>query len=297
MARTFRQHPTTGARKFALGIVVLLATVSAVASAATTKDPSSSPVCARGEVACVDRVIREMSTRFDAKAASCSHDAIFALLYLRVTEAYRRAVEDPDFFHDNAFVNHEDAVFASYYFKALDAWSAGKTAQVPAAWRIALDASTRRTVSGSGDMVLGVNAHVNRDLPFVLAEIGLVAPDGTSRKADHDKVNEIFYAAYGPALAEMARRFDPTIDDGDVPGTTLDQQALVQLIVEWREEAWWNAQRLVSAPNPTARALVSQSIENAAATKAKMFRDASLYAPLGSSAPRDAWCAAHGQDA
>jgi hypothetical protein len=96
-----------------------------------------------------------------------------------------------------------------------------------------------------------------------------VAPDGTSRKADHDKVNEIFYAAYGPALAEMARRFDPTIDDGDVPGTTLDQQALVQLIVEWREEAWWNAQRLVSAPNPTARALVAQSIENAAATKAE----------------------------
>jgi hypothetical protein len=131
MLRTFLWLRATGARKSALAVLLVVTTVAAVASAATAKDPSSSPVCARGGVACVDRVIREMSTRFDAKAASCSHDAIFALLYLRVTEAYRRAVEDPNFFHDNAFVNHEDAVFASYYFKALDAWSAGKRRRCP----------------------------------------------------------------------------------------------------------------------------------------------------------------------
>jgi hypothetical protein len=38
-------------------------------------------------------------------------------------------------------------------------------------------------VTGSGDLLLGISAHVNRDLPFVLASLGLVAPDGTSRKA------------------------------------------------------------------------------------------------------------------
>ena len=41
-------------------------------------------------------------------ADSCDHDGIFALAYLRTTEEYRRTIEDPTFFEDTAFVNHED---------------------------------------------------------------------------------------------------------------------------------------------------------------------------------------------
>ena len=64
------------------------------------------------------------------------------LLYLRVTEQYRLAVDDPNFFDDNAFVNHEDAVFAKYYFTPMDAYNQGNLAAVPQAWQIALNAAT-----------------------------------------------------------------------------------------------------------------------------------------------------------
>ena len=57
---------------------------------------------------CVDKVIRQMTTRFEPLASSCEHDAIFAVTYLRVTEEYRRTVETPTFFDDTSFVNHED---------------------------------------------------------------------------------------------------------------------------------------------------------------------------------------------
>jgi uncharacterized protein DUF5995 len=84
--------------------------------------PNSDNDCAAGRTRCVDAVIREMQRRFNPLASSCDHDAIFALTYLRTTEEYRRTIEDPTFFEDTPFVNHEDAVFARYYFDAFDAW-------------------------------------------------------------------------------------------------------------------------------------------------------------------------------
>ena len=143
-------------------------------------DVTSPDDCIAGRVQCVDRVIREMTRQFEPLASSCDHDAIFALTYLRVTEEYRRTVEDPTFFDDTPFVNHEDVVFAGYYFAAYDAWEDGRTAFVAPAWRVAFEAARDRAVSANGNLLLGINAHVQRDLPFVLYSIGLVKPDGTA---------------------------------------------------------------------------------------------------------------------
>jgi hypothetical protein len=255
-------------------------------------DPSSADECRAGKKPCVDKVIREMTKRFDPLAASCDHNAIFALTYLRVTEEYRRTIEDPTFFSEPSFVNHEDAVFASLYFHAYDAWAGGRRSDVPAAWRIAFDAARNREVSAAGNLLLGINAHVQRDLPFTLEAIGLVRPDRTSRKPDHDKVNEILNRVADDAVAETARRFDPTIDDGNLPGT-VDDFALFQLIPTWREIAWRNAERLKAAPTPEARALVAQEIEEYAASQAHELKMLTHYGPLGSSAARDSYCAAH----
>lgn len=190
-------------------------------------DPSSEDDCRSGKIKCVDAVIKEMNRRLKPLANSCDHDAMFALLYLRVTEEYRRQVGAPgDFFTDEGFVNHEDAVFARYYFDAQDDYEANRRSQVPRAWLEAFDAAAGHQVSGMGNLLLGVNAHVNRDLPYVMAAIGMVKPDGSSRKPDHDKVNQILYDAYGPAISEAARRFDPSVST-DYPAPLADRKSVV----------------------------------------------------------------------
>ena len=108
-------------------------------------------------------------------------------------------------------MNREDAIFAGYYFTALADWMNGNSAAVPPAWRIAFSSADGRSVTGSGDLLLGMNAHVNRDLPFVLAAMGLVAPDGSSRKPDHDQINLMLNMVLGPLLQEESQRFDPAI--------------------------------------------------------------------------------------
>jgi hypothetical protein len=256
----------------------------------TAFDPSSENDCTAGRTRCVDAVIREMQRRFDPLATSCDHDNIFALSYLRTTQEYRRTIEDPTFFDDTAFVNHEDVVFARLYFDAFDAWHGGRRGDVPPAWAIAFRAARERAVTASGNLMLGINAHVQRDLPIALAAIGLVKPDGSSRKPDHDRVNEILNRISDDLYAEIARRFDPTIDDANVPGTA-DDLLVFQIIPSWREIAWRNAERLASAPTAEERARIAASLETYPASQAETIRLAAAYAPLQSIAARDAYCA------
>jgi hypothetical protein len=265
---------------------------------ALTYEPSSADECVSGKLNCVDKVIREMTRRFDGLAATCDHDAIFALTYLRTTQEYYRAATTPGFFSDTAFVNHEDAVFAAFYVDAYDAYHRGDMARVPKAWRIALDAARDRKVSAQGNVYLGMSAHINRDLPYVLEAIGLVKPDGTSRKADHDKVNTFLNRVADDVFPEIGRRFDPTADDGSAGDEPADTAAF-QIVPAWREGAWRNAERLAAARTPFERAAVEASIESAAAMAAETLRAATAYQPLlgQSSAARDAHCAAHHGDA
>jgi hypothetical protein len=252
--------------------------------------PSSADDCVAGRLRCVDAVIREMTRRFDRLADSCDHDAVFALAYLRTTEEYRRATTTPGFFEDPPFVNHEDAVFAAIYFTAFDAFHSGWTAGAPPAWAIAFRAAQNREVSGTGNLLLGMNAHVQRDLPFVLAAIGLVKPDGTSRKTDHDRVNRFLNNVPAVLIPEIARRFDSSVDDTQLP-TPLDDFISFQMLPAWREMAWRNAERLVGAPGALAKALVARDIEAYAASQAELLRQATAYPPGQTSAARDAYCA------
>ena len=167
-----------------------------------------------------------MDKRFEPLAQACDHNSMFALTYLRTTEEYRRSATAPGFFSDPAFINHQDAVFARYYFDAWDGYRDGTLAEVSQSWQIAFDAADRQKVAGSGNLLLGMSAHVNRDLPLVLAEIGLVKPDGSSRKPDHDKVNQFLNRVIEPLFDEAAARLDPTVDDSQVDGTTMDETAI-----------------------------------------------------------------------
>jgi len=260
-------------------------------------EPSSEDDCTAGKIQCVDKVIRVMDRHLDS--LGCDHNSIFALSYLRTTEEYRRATTTPGFFADPGFVNHEDAVFARFYFDAYDDWAGNRRSTVPGAWLVAFDAARDRQVKGSTNLSLGINAHVNRDLPYVLAGIGLVKPDGSSRKPDHDKVNEFLNRVTDGLFLEADRRYDPTFDADDIPGTTADTTAIFQLIASWREGAWRNAERLVAAPTDEARAQVSAEIEAYATMTAQNLRDGGRYSALSNftAAQRDAYCAAHVGDA
>src|SRR4051812_5422200 len=257
-------------------------------------DPADSNICKSGKEQCQATLYNEMARRFQPLSDSCSHNAMFSLLYLRVTRHVWDSIwHNGDYFADKGFMTHYGAVFGNYYFDGYDAWAKGSPA-TPTAWKIALDAAKNKQVTGLGNLLLGMNAHINRDLPFVLYKIGLVAPDGTSRKHDHDLINQVLYQAYAEAIDEAGRRFDPSLQ-GQSGTAQIDSG--IQSVVLWREEAWRNAERLATASSDAERAVISQQIEQAANTEAALLKATNSYNPLQTSATRDAYCAAHHNDA
>jgi hypothetical protein len=253
---------------------------SLLPSFTTGYEPSSANDCTAGRIQCVDAVIREMGKRVKPLDDACSHNVMFGLMYWRTTEQYKVSATQPGFFTDPSFINHQDAVFARYYFDAWDGYYGGDVAGTPKAWQIAFSAGDQQRVSGLGNMMLGMSAHVNRDLPMVLAEIGLVKPDGTSRKPDHDKVNEFLNLVIQPLIAEAAARFDPTVDDVALNGTTMDETGIMQLLMGWREQAWRNAEAIVNAPTEAARQVVLDGIERMATVEGLLITVATAYSPL-----------------
>lgn len=253
-------------------------------------DPSSVDDCVAGRPGCVRGTIRQMQQRFEQLADACDHNAVFALTYLRTTQSYLEYSQTPGFLSDPAFVNHQDVAFAQMYFDAYDNYRAGHLERVPKAWQIALSAADRHRVSGLGNLLLGMNAHVNRDLPFVLAAIGLATPSGASRKPDHDQIDVMLNHVIEPLVAEAAARFDPQLPNVRTP-FGVGWTALLQALVLWREAAWRNAELLVSAPTPQARDLVAAQIEATAATTATTILAGTAYLPpVTSTMIRDNYC-------
>jgi hypothetical protein len=241
--------------------------------------------CSSGSFSCIDKTLADMTTRFNALAPTCSHDAVFSLLYLRVTERYKVVAATPGFFLDPRRINFEDAVFSDLYTGAFDDWHAGAPATVPPIWRLAFAAADASQVSGSGDALLGMAAHILRDLPFTLYAIGM------EDHRDHLQVNKMLQQVYKSATQELADRFDPTISASYiVPGT---DKTFMEVVVEWREQGWRNAEDLTNAPDAAARQQVMDRIERDAWATGLTLYLGTRYPLQQATVVRDSYCATH----
>jgi len=255
-------------------------------------DPASGNICTAGQPGCLQVTLNEMTHILGQVGPTCSHLAVFPLAYVRMTETYGWTRSQDGYYADVPYMNHMDATFGRYYTDAYYNYASGNRSAVPQAWLYAFDAAKNKTVTGAGDLFLGMNAHINRDLPFVLYDSGLVNSSGASGKGDYDAVEQWLNDDTAPLLAEAAQRFDPTIDDTN---NALVDYLSFQAVSTWREMAWRNAELLAAAPDAAARQLVAQSIETYANTVAQSMLLGFAITPLlgQSNATRDAYCAKH----
>jgi hypothetical protein len=270
-------------RRLALGTAIALSLLLSGGSRADS-DVSDKRACQVGDPRCVRFVVHEMDKRFRKLARRCDHDAIFSLLYLRTTEKFGETL-DTIGYADPASVVREDARFADYYFNAFDAYHRGG-GPVPPAWDIAFTAALQHAVPAAGNALLGFNAHIQRDLPFVLYDLFMRGVPISHE--DHTLVND--FLAQVDATAEVVGRFDPTFDDNADPAATF------QLIVAWRELAFTNFVRLRDAPTAQARAAVTAEIEAYTAAVAASIVQSTAYPPGTGSSARDAFCASQVDD-
>jgi hypothetical protein len=199
--------------------------------------------------------VAEMTAHYSDPALEFQNKP-FALLYLRTTEGMRDANHEGEF-SDPVFWDEEVIpTFADYYLDAYAAFKRGD--DVDPAWRIAFRARPER-LTCTQLIYLGVNAHVNNDLAFMIEDMG-----GRYLYADHKHVDDVLAFRTRPVVyPEIQRDLCPGLFTEAVPPTA-DAD-----IFAWRELAWQNALLLRNAPGPKARDAVARDIRRHARDKAR----------------------------
>jgi len=174
----------------------------------------------------------------------------FHSTYTRTTVAVRDELRASGF-TDNEWVERWDVAFASLYLDALDAWQRGRSPSDP--WRIALDATTGPHLPPLRYVLLGMNAHINFDLPqALLAVISDEEFDDPEvireRAADHGHIDGILasrVAAQDQELKKVELPSDRTLIDRLL--TPFNRIGTKRFLREARAKVWSNARHLSEA--------------------------------------------------
>jgi len=201
-------------------------------------DPSATPSIAD--------VIDAMQARLDSMPPHRTSQAEFLSTYRRTTEAVAAAVA-AGAFEDPAWVEGWDVAFARLYLDALDADLSG-VGRVPRPWRLAFDAPA--TASPLVQVLLGINAHINNDLPRAL--LAVISDDDFAdsrtvdrRRRDHERIDGVLatrVAAEDRNLSEHSTR--SLLDRVLRPANRWSAQRFLR---EARQKVWHNTTELHQA--------------------------------------------------
>jgi hypothetical protein len=146
------------------------------------------------------------------------------------------------FFTDTAWVEQWDIAFAKLYLDALDAGRRGES--VPRPWAVAFGAAAAaRRLPDLRLILLGMNAHINYDLPrallAVISDAEFADPAVIARReADHTRIDEVLASRVGAEDAELAAAGRSLTDTVLQP---LNRLATKRLLRESRRKVWANA--------------------------------------------------------
>lgn len=178
-------------------------------------------------VADVRRILDEMDPLIsDSELPALKH---FNKAYLRITAAVEKRLGSFD--HPD-FLNKFDVFFVRYYLRALYDYLNGRP--VPPAWQRTFDYCRHENVRNFRALALGVNAHVNNDIPQALADSGFKP----LYKKDYFMVNRIIDSTVNEVLGDLEVRHSLS---------RLYYRSGMHLTIRlWRRNSWLKAGRLLS---------------------------------------------------
>jgi hypothetical protein len=190
-------------------------------------------------------VVAQMQSRADALTPEHESLREFLGTYQRTTMAVGKAV-DGGLFEDAEWVARWDVAFAELYLAALDAHLAGDAPPRP--WRLAFDAPA--DLAALRHVLLGINAHVNYDLPQAL--LAVITDDDFAdpalmdrRRRDHERIDGVLASRVAAEDEELSSRSARSLLDRALQ--PLNRVASKRFLREARMKVWHNTEELQAA--------------------------------------------------
>jgi hypothetical protein len=186
-----------------------------------------------------------MRQRLEALPPNAGQRKPFLGAYLRTTEAVGTALRDGAF-EDPEWVERWDVAFAELYFTAHDADLSGDGAGVARPWRLAFSAPAE--LPALRHVLLGINAHVNYDLPQAM--LAVISPPEFAdteliarRRRDHERIDTVLASRVKAEDAAIGDRRRP-LDRALAPLNRLGSKRFLR---EARQKVWHNVGELHAA--------------------------------------------------
>jgi hypothetical protein len=196
----------------------------------------------------VEDLIARMETDLADLSAAGDDRRHFHATYLRTTRAVADEVAAGGFLDAN-WMRRWDVAFAGYYLDALDADRAGRPVAGP--WRVAFDAARDPLdLPPLRHVLLGMNAHINYDLPqALLAVISPAEFDDAAllarRAADHRHVDDVLLARVAAEDDELTAQGGQRLLDRLL--RPFNRAGTKRFLAEARAKVWHNATALDAA--------------------------------------------------
>jgi hypothetical protein len=200
---------------------------------------------------------REFAVREDDRA-------VFLAVYARTTEAVSARIDRGEF-EDPEWVADYLVTFANRYREAARDYERGALGELPDPWQLAFDSAAAPDSLAIQDALLGVNAHINYDLAFALADAG-IDQERRAKYADHCAVTDTLRTIVDDIQDLLAEDYAPGLARVDEAMGRVDERLAIFTIDECRASAWRNAVGLTSRFRT--RRWLSRRITHATATGA-----------------------------
>src|SRR6516164_10298716 len=197
----------------------------------------------------IDDVIERMTVLADELRRDGDRRLAFHATYLRTTQAVAAALH-AGAFADADWVDRWDVAFARLYTDALAAGQRGEPVPVP--WAVAFGAAKQQPgLPPVRHVLLGMNAHINYDLPqallAVISDAEFEDPAVRARReADHRRIDEVLAVRVGAEDAEL-QQLDPAGTWQDRVLQPANRMATRRFLRESRAKVWANALELSKA--------------------------------------------------
>jgi Family of unknown function (DUF5995) len=184
----------------------------------------------------IAHVLEELDRRLEALPSGLEFRRSFIATYRRTTEAVGHSIVDGGF-EDPDWVAEWDVAFANLFFAAHDADLAGETPPRP--WRLAFQPQVPMNVLQH--LLLGMNAHINFDLPQALLAV-ISDEDFTDpvlidrRRRDHERIDQIL--ASRVAVEDVELGGPRNLKDWLL--TPLNRASSKHFLREARQKVWRN---------------------------------------------------------
>jgi hypothetical protein len=195
----------------------------------------------------IDQVLAALAGIVAQARSAGSALGYFPALYRQVTLQVRAAIAQ-GLFDDGPRMARLDTAFANRYLAAHAAFRAGSAgaATLSRCWSFAFTAVQSDHLIILQNLLLGINAHINFDLPIATAET--VPGDAISGvQGDFDRINRILGGLL-PAVERVIGRFSPTLGLLDQVGGRSEEEVLNFSLDAAREDSWLQALTLARLP-------------------------------------------------